>query len=183
MNKRPHFETINVSSTDPVFTSHDTSDIAERIGLPILTRRCAVDARWANRSSDEDDAMFEHKSPSQNQDATFLHLCCDPGAKLDIGKESLGWGWSPQSWQNNVGSVIVVRKDRKPLLPLHMEALAKYCREEVISLFAHSNGSYHPEQPMKKGHVLSIICRPMFVIYWNKFLEQKNEYSTPSPYE
>ncbi|KAA8623294.1 zinc finger mynd-type protein [Pyrenophora tritici-repentis] len=127
--------------------------------------------------------MFEHKSPSQNQDATFLHLCCDPGAKLDIGKESLGWGWSPQSWQNNVGSVIVVRKDRKPLLPLHMEALAKYCREEVISLFAHSNGSYHPEQPMKKGHVLSIICRPMFVIYWNKFLEQKNEYSTPSPYE
>lgn len=82
-----------------------------------------------------------------------------------------------------MGSVIVVRKDKVPLLPLHMEALAKYCRNEVGPLMAHSTGLYDPEKPIKKEHVLHIICRPMFVIYWGRFMEEKKDYTTPSPYD
>jgi hypothetical protein len=86
-------------------------------------------------------------------------------------------------WQNDVGSVIVVRKDKKPLLPLQMEAIATYCRKEVKPLMSHSIGEYAPETPMEKNHVLIIICRPMFVIYWHKLIMEREEYMAPSPYE
>lgn len=38
MGDKPHFERVEIPLTDPIFSYHDTSDIAERIGLPILTR-------------------------------------------------------------------------------------------------------------------------------------------------
>jgi hypothetical protein len=179
MLKRPHFEEIELPTTDAIFTKHDTSDIANRIGIPILTQRCPLDPKWANSK----DAMFEGMSPCNNQDATFLHQCCDPGAKFDISTGSLGWGWCSAPWQSEVGSAIVVRKDKKPLLPMQMEALAGYCRNEIQPLLGHSTGEYHPEEPIKKEDVLKIICRPMFVIYWTKFRRDKEDYTTPSPYD
>jgi hypothetical protein len=179
MLKRPHFEEIELPTTDVIFTKHDTSDIANRIGLPILTRQCAPDPKWANI----EDAIFKSSSPFNNQSATFLHQCCDSNARSDRSNGSLGWGWCPLKWQNGVGSVIVVRKDRRPLLPTHMEALAGYCQNEVRPLMGHSIGEYSPEEPIRKDHVLEIICRPMFVLYWSKFIRERKDYTTPSPYE
>jgi hypothetical protein len=75
MFNKPHFEVVEIPSTDPIFSKHDISDIAKRIGLPIFTGRCLPDPKWAN---DQDNKIFEHQSPFNNQDATFLHLCCDP---------------------------------------------------------------------------------------------------------
>lgn len=179
MLKRPHFEEIELPTTDAIFTNHYTSGIADRIGIPILTQKCPPDPKWAN----SEDAMFEGWSHFNNQDATFLHQCCDPGAKGNPSTGSLGWGWCSMPWQKRVGSVIVVRKDKKPLLPMHMEALANYCQKEIRPLLAHSIGEYHTEEPIKKDHVLRIICRPMFVIYWNRFTEERKDYTTPSPYD
>jgi len=59
---KPKYEAVDVPLTDPVFTKYNTSDIADRIGLPIFTRRCQTEVT-------EDHI---------NQDANFLHLCCDP---------------------------------------------------------------------------------------------------------
>ena len=179
MLKRPQFEAVEIPTTDAIFTEHDTSDIADKIGIPILTRRCPPDPKWVNSKH----AMFAHKTPTTNQDATFLHQCCDPGAEFDLSIGSLGWGWCPMRWQSDVGSVVVVRKDKKLLLPMHMEALARYCRYDVQPILAHSIGDYHPEEPIKKEDVLRIICRPMFVIYWSKFMSEKNGYGTASPYD
>jgi hypothetical protein len=179
MLKRPHFEQIELPATHPIFADHDTSDIVDRIGIPILTRRCPPDPKWANSR----DPMFKGVYPYENQDATFLHQCCDPEAKLDLRTGSLGWGWCSRPWQNEVGSAIVVRKDKKPLLPIHVEALAGYCRNANQPLLAHSIGEYAPEEPIKKDHVLKIICRPVFVIYWAKFREEKEDYATPGPYD
>jgi hypothetical protein len=178
MLKRPRFEDIELPTTDVIFTKHDTSDIANRIGIPILTRRCAPDPKWA----DSKDPMFEHRSPFENQSATFLHQCCDPNDRGDFSNGFLGWGWCPMQWQNDVGSVVVVRKDKRTLLPIHMEALAGYCQNEIGPLMGHSTGEYYPEEPIEKHHVLEIICRPMFVLYWSKFVEKQKDY-TPSPYE
>ncbi|KAF2706629.1 hypothetical protein K504DRAFT_459028 [Pleomassaria siparia CBS 279.74] len=177
--KKPHFEEVEVAGTDSIFSMHDTSDIADRIELPILTRRCPPDPKWVNTKG----GVFGYESPFNNQDATFLHQCCDPRAEFDINTGSLGWGWCPMKWQNGAGSVIVVRKDKKLLLPMHMEALARYCRYEIRPLLAHSTGEFHPEKPMKREEVLRMICRPTFVIYWAKFAGEKKDYATPSPYE
>lgn len=82
-------------------------------------------------------------------------------------------------WQNGVGSTIFVRQDKKPLSPLHVEALCKYCRYEICPLLAHSRGDYTPEEPMSKDAVLAMISRPTFVIYWYKLLDEKHR--VPSP--
>ncbi|KAF2238775.1 hypothetical protein EV356DRAFT_563484 [Viridothelium virens] len=181
---KPYFEPIEVSSVDPIFSEQDSSDIAERIGLPIFTRRCPPNPIWAK---DQDDKVFERQSPFNNQDAGFLHLCCDPKAIYDPRSGILGWGWASQKWQNNVGSAIVVRQDKKPLSPLHVEALCKYCYEEIRPLLAHSIGEYAPEEPMSKDVVLAMICRPTFIIKWYKLLDEKHEKGEfpedPAPYD
>jgi len=86
-----------------------------------------------------------------------------------------------------VGSVIVVRQDKKPLFPLYLEALCKYCLYEIRPLLAHSIGEYEPEEPIKKDAVLAMICRPTFVIFKYKLLDAKHnkrEYtSAPYPYD
>jgi hypothetical protein len=178
MLKRLQFEEIELPLTDAIFTKHDTSDIAKWIGISILTQRYPPDPKWANSK----DAMFEGMSPCNNQDTTFLHQCCDPGAKFNISTGSLGWGLCSVPSQEVV-SAIVVRKDKKTLLPMQMEALAGYCRNEIQPLLGHSTGEYHPEEPIKKEVVLKIICRPMFVIYWTKFRREKKDYTIPSPYD
>ncbi|KAL9086506.1 MAG: hypothetical protein Q9165_007122 [Trypethelium subeluteriae] len=180
---KPYFETIGVSSLDPVFIEQESSDIAKRIGLPIFTRHCIPDPTWAN---DRDHKIFGHQSPFNNEGATFLHLCCDPKATHDLHTGIWGWGWASQQWQGGVGSAIVVRQDRKPLSPLHVEALCRYCIDEIRPLLAHSIGEYAPEEPMSKDAVLAMICRPTFIIKWYKLLDEKHrekEYpEDPDPY-
>jgi len=184
MYSKAHFEGVEIPSTDPIFSKHDTSDIAERIEFPILTRRCPPNPKWVH---DQDNKIFKHESPFNNQDASFLHLCCDPEADFDLRTGIFGWGWVSKQWQNKVGSVIVVRQDKKPLSPLHLEALCKYCVDEIRPLLAHSIGEYAPEEPMEKDAVLAMICRPTFVICWYKLLDEKHkkgeDTSAPYPYD
>ncbi|ORY11258.1 hypothetical protein BCR34DRAFT_514169 [Clohesyomyces aquaticus] len=184
--KRPHFEAVEIPLSDPIFSSCENfrSDIADRIGLPIFTRRCKPDPRWSNS---EFPNILKGESAFNNQDATFLHLSCDPNANFNHMTGKLGWGWAPMQWQNSVGSAIVVRQDKKPLLPLQAEALCRYCRYEVRPLLAHTIGEYTPDEPMSKDLVLSMICRPTFSILWYKFLDEKrkegNYTRVPFPYE
>ena len=90
-------------------------------------------------------------------------------------------------WQNSIGNIIIMRQDKKPLSPLYIEALCKYCRYEIRPLLAHSIGEYALEEPMEKDLVLAIICRPTFVIYWFKLLDERykrgEDTSTPYPYD
>ncbi|KAK7985757.1 hypothetical protein PG996_005006 [Apiospora saccharicola] len=90
MFNKPQFEAIDVSHSDPIFSDGESSDIAQRIGLPILTRRCPRNPDW---SRGEKEGLFKGSSPANNQAATFLHQCCDPAADSDLTSGGLGWGW------------------------------------------------------------------------------------------
>jgi hypothetical protein len=181
---KPHYEPVDVPLTDPVFQGYwnDTSDIADRIGLPVLTRRCPVSLRWAGAKGQHD---FGNRNPYNNQEATFLHLCCDP--KADNYPSGPGWSLAGWQWQQDVGSVTVVRRDKKPLAPIHLEALCTYCKCEVLPLMCHTNGEYTTDEPLTREFVLKMICRPLFSIHWSKLCGRKHEegsdVSTPSPYE
>ncbi|CAH0021880.1 unnamed protein product [Clonostachys rhizophaga] len=91
---KPLYKPVDILSIDSVFSQFwkDTSDIADRIGLPILTRQCPQSLRWIRTKGQYD---FGSKSPDNNQNATFLYLCCDPKA------DSLpaGPGWSMASFK------------------------------------------------------------------------------------
>ncbi|KAI0902825.1 hypothetical protein F4823DRAFT_620807 [Ustulina deusta] len=184
MLNKPHFEKIELSTADVIFRDHETSPIAQRIGLPILTKRCFPHPNWANA---QDPEMFGNESPYNNQDATFLHLCIDPEKKDDLSRGVLGWGWAPSQWQSDVGSTIVVRQDKKPLSPSHVEALCRYCRHDVRDPIAHSMGEYAPDEPMSKDLVLSMICRPTFSICWYRMCNEKHKngekVDAPFPYD
>lgn len=166
--EKSKFESVEISSFDPIFFGHDTSGIAARVDLPVFTRRLPQESSWAN-------ADVLGGSPTQNVEATFLHLCIDPGVPDTLHR---AWAWAPMSWQNDVGNVLVVRQDKKPLLPVHVETLANYCRFEVLPYLAHSIGEYgtsKSEEPMTRDAVLAMIHRPAFNIYWHKSIDAKVE--------
>ncbi|RTE68469.1 hypothetical protein BHE90_017153 [Fusarium euwallaceae] len=56
---------------------------------------------------------------------------------LNIDHES---GFAPPSWQSYVGTVLVARKDQKPLLPQHLEGVWVYC-DHILDLFGEGNGA------------------------------------------
>ncbi|KAL2204889.1 hypothetical protein CC79DRAFT_1309917 [Sarocladium strictum] len=181
---KPQYEAVDISPQDPIFSAHwqESSDIAKRIDFPIFTRRCPPNLRWTRKNPKHE---FSGLSPFTNQDATFLHLCCDPQA--DSFPSGPGWSWAGWQWQNDVGSILVVRQDRKPLAPMHVEALCAYCLHDVQPLMGHTMGEYAPDEPLAREAVLTMICRPTFSISWSKFVERKRkeggDVSAPDPYE
>lgn len=126
MYNKPHFEAVEISGTDPIFYNRNTSDVANLIEFPILTRRCPPDPKWVD---DQKNKMFERLSPFDNADATFLHLCCDPNAK-----GVLGWGWAPMQWPSGEGSVIVARPDKSHCF----RCTSRHCASTVATRYARS---------------------------------------------
>ena len=171
MLKKRKFEPVQVSFTDAIFSEHHTSSIADRIGLPLFTRRLSPDPGWAST---------KRYNRFDNVDATFLHVCCDPKSK-----DPLGWGWAPAEWQSRVGSTIVVRQDKKPLSPLHVEALCHYCQFELQPLFGDSIGENYPKPPMSQDAVLTHITRAAFTQFWYRWLSEwgRRRDEVPFPYD
>lgn len=87
MLNKSWFEAVEVLLTDAIFSEHDTSGITDRIGLPIFTRRCSSDPKWAKS---EDNEMFKGESSFNNQDVKFLHRSCDPNSSFEPLVGSLG---------------------------------------------------------------------------------------------
>jgi hypothetical protein len=175
---KPQYEPAQITCkpTDEDIDQQFVSNLSVRLGLPIITQRCEPSLRWVGERPHYN---FKGKSPYDNPAAASLHLGCDP--------EDPGWSLVSPKWQNQVGSVTAIRQDLKPLFPLHLEALCLYCRDEVQPLMAQSHGKYDPSQPFARDYVLQMISRPMFMIFWQKFVEQKRKegrlVSGVSPYD
>ncbi|KAK7534904.1 uncharacterized protein J3D65DRAFT_428085 [Phyllosticta citribraziliensis] len=175
---RPKFEAVRVLVTDRVFTGELrrdrwTSEIADRIGIPISTRKYKAKVDWRQR--------FERT----NQEATFLHINCNekPGEKA-------GWGWCPVEWQMPCGSVLVVRQDKKPLHPLHAEALSEYCQHRAEPIFQIANERAAEDNPDNPGEklvkkvALARLTQSDFEKTWEKVLRRnQGGPEVKSPYE
>ncbi|KAI0199956.1 hypothetical protein F4808DRAFT_471157 [Astrocystis sublimbata] len=163
---KPQFEQIELSSNHYIFEYNSTSDIADRIGIPIFTYRC-----------------YPIPSPSDDYDwhdnlyAEYLHLSCDP--------ESKGWGTAidHEEFDGTYCSFIMVRQDKKPLSLCAAEALCKYCLFEVgpfLELSAEEDG-HNDENNVKrsgalsKEAILSLICRQTFFLYYLKIAREKED--------
>lgn len=83
-----------------------------------------------------------------NQIATYLNL--DPDS-----------GFAPPTWQSHVGTVLVARKDRKPLLPQHLEGVWMYC-DYMLDVFGEGEGA--PRW---------LYNRPEFEKWWEDYCEEK----------
>jgi hypothetical protein len=83
-----------------------------------------------------------------NQIATYLNI--------DASR-----GFAPPEWQSHVGTVIVARKDRKPLLPQHLEGLWMYC-DRILDLFGDGEGA-----PRR------LYSRQAFERWWNSYCREQ----------
>ncbi|KAF3184137.1 hypothetical protein TWF751_000134 [Orbilia oligospora] len=176
---RPKYEPVEIPLNDPIFSKniHSSSDITARLGIPLFTRQCPQNPIWADSKESSSGLGF-----ASNQEAAFLHLSCNPNEAFDPAGGTFGFGWAPQKWQYTPGSFIAVRQDKKPLDPVHMEALCSYCIDHAQPLFGHNFGEYTPDEPLSKQAVLSMICRPTFSIYWYKRFTEELERKGSSNY-
>ena len=71
-------------------------------------------------------------------------------------------------WQSWVGSVIVVRQDKKPLLPEHVETLCDFCQSYLQPLFEEAL-----EGSLDKKSVLDQITQDGFQKYWEQYSQRE----------
>ncbi|KAH8656307.1 hypothetical protein BGZ61DRAFT_372603, partial [Ilyonectria robusta] len=96
----------------PVF-SRPVPDVPRLIEVPVVLYRVGT------QSSNQADL--------DNQIATYLNIDADSGFALP-------------EWQSHVGTIVVARKDRKSLLPQHLEGVWMYC-DRILDLFGEGEGA------------------------------------------
>lgn len=98
-------------SDHPVFSNY-VPPVPGLIEIPLVLHRVGIQPT--------------NRADLGNQIATYLN----------IDSES---GFAPQAWQSYVGTVLVARKDEKPLLPQHLEGMWMYY-EYILDLFGEGEG-------------------------------------------
>ena len=127
--KRERWSATTIPADHPVF-SKQVMPVPALIEVPLVVYRLGT-------SSD-------NVADLDNQAATYLNI--DPDS-----------GFAPPAWQQCVGTVIVARKDRKPLLVHHLEVVWDYC-DHILDYFGDGNGA-----PKK------LYNRQAFQRYWEKY--------------
>ena len=102
----PPWSATTIPQDHPVF-SQPVAPVPALIEIPLVLHR--VGTRSTNRAD------------LDNQIATYLNIDADTG-------------FAPPAWQSHVGTVVVARKDKKPLLPTHLEGVWMYC-DRILDLF------------------------------------------------
>ena len=111
------FIPVEVSIFDPVFLA-EKSTSSEMVGVPVRVRKLPPDPAWKDSG---ECGIYE------NQEVTLLFRAMDP--KQD------DFGFAPFTWDQRVGSVLVVRDDHMDITPQQTEVLCYYSSEHTTDMF------------------------------------------------
>ncbi|KAK8929776.1 hypothetical protein H634G_01637 [Metarhizium anisopliae BRIP 53293] len=89
-----------------------------------------------------------NRADLDNQIATYLNIDSDSG-------------FAPPAWQSHVGTVLVARKDRRPLLPQHLKGVWMYC-DYILNIFGEGQGA--PRW---------LYNRPAFEKWWERYCKEQ----------
>ena len=92
-----------------------------------------------------------NRADLDNQIATYLNIDAQSG-------------FAPPEWQSYVGTVIAARKDRKPLLPQHLEGVWMYC-DRILDLFGEGEGA-----------PTWLYSRQAFEKWWERYCKEQREF-------
>ncbi|KAH7124738.1 hypothetical protein EDB81DRAFT_860934 [Dactylonectria macrodidyma] len=123
---------VIITEDHPVF-SRPVPDVPRLIEVPVVLYRVGT------QSSNQADL--------DNQIATYLNIDADSGFALP-------------EWQSHVGTIIVARKDRKSLLPQHLEGVWMYC-DRILDLFGEGEGAPRMLYSRKAFEDLSMLASPL----------------------
>lgn len=137
----PKWSATTIPSDHPIFGQQHESEapLPALLGIPLIFRRLPS-SQFDTRASGLD-----------NQIVTYLNI-------------ELESGFAPAAWQSRVGTVLVARQDRKPLLEQHLEGVWMYC-DHILDLFGDGGGA--------PRHMYS---RVAFEKWWARYAEETREY-------
>jgi hypothetical protein len=128
-DKSESWSPTTIPADHPIF-SKQVLPVPALIEVPLIIYRLGT---WSDDVAELD-----------NQEATYLNI--DPDS-----------GIAPSAWQECVGTVVVARKDRKPLLLQHIKVIWDYCAH-ILNCFGDGKGA-----PMK------LYNRQTFIKYWENY--------------
>jgi hypothetical protein len=116
-------ETTSVPADSIIWTYQSTSDIAQRIGMPIIVYGAT-------------DCHVREEDTANNHEVSLLHFDSDL-MNNPYGQPSSEWdgtlGWP--SWKNKFGCAIIVHKDMEPFPLEHFEALCSWCQYKLFPIY------------------------------------------------
>lgn len=168
----PKYQRLLVSPGHPLFmnpTVSPVSPISSRLGLNIIISRVPFHR-----------AVKYEVAPKVDESAMYLMFCCNPASEK-------GWGRPYKGWAEDIDTVFVVRKDKKPLLPQHVEALIFFCEFKLKLYFDESREAPSPIT-MNRERVLAEITQERFGAFFKEYRALKAANmpewaNVPSPYE
>jgi hypothetical protein len=122
-----------IPADHPIF-SQPVPPVPRLVEVPLVLHR--VGTQSANRAD------------LDNQIATYINVDADSG-------------FAPLAWQSHVGTVVVARKDKKPLLPHHVEGMWMYC-DRILDRFGDGEG------PPRR-----LYNRQAFETWWKHYCEEQ----------
>jgi hypothetical protein len=97
------WEEVDIDENDPIWTEGVSCPVPSGFGMPLIVQRDIRQHPFSiPRSADLD-----------NQPVTYLMI-------------DSYTGFAPPEWQFNIGPVTIARRDKKPLLLVHMEAIHEF---------------------------------------------------------
>lgn len=104
----PRYEAISIPWDHPVFENElPRNSVSRFVGQNIVMRQIKPSPKWKGN---------------------YLKFLNQPITSLQVNTdfEDSNWGLAPPEWQNWVGSVLIVRRDRKEVTPREVQMLAEY---------------------------------------------------------
>lgn len=170
--------TIEPTTLEPTAPAYPTTP-SPPTSVPAVTIRCDAERHrfptWCATTIPIDHVIFSQSIPSIPRlievPLVFYRLSSHsttPGGldnqiitSLNINASS---GLAPSEWASRVGTVIVARKDKKPLLPHHLEAVWTYC-DHILDLFGEGLGA--------PGRLYN---REAFETWWNDYRDEQQQF-------
>lgn len=159
---KARYEVVDVPASNAIFRQCDTqrSQIAARVGTPLLARMTAPKQAWKKGSNDA-------------QGIVMLHRQIQDDSKTING---LGWGWAPHYWLLCTSNVLVVRQDRKPLSVKELEGMCSWAMDVLHPRFQtvmEAGDEEEPSTAAKAALVASITRNDL-----QKYVKESEESST-----
>jgi hypothetical protein len=163
-NGRPKFSTVSIPAHSSIFILPPTSDVSRFINFPFIAQRAPDAPRYPHCK----DTTYE----GTNAEAYALHTGCHPDT---VGTFAEVWNGESKAFfgAEDLGSVVVVRKDRGPLHPELVEALYTWSRVEVPRLLRNITGCSGVTPCIVRDIVARQITRERFVAYYEGWLAGK----------
>ena len=144
LNKRPRYEIATIPSFHDIF-NRSPINIYVLFKLPIVVQKLPGNLVECFRRSEEYDAARVSGRPWLNQRVAFLHRDCLTRENTTEVAFDEKFGVCLPQWGKNIGTVIAMRLDKKPLYSEHIAALAGFSKVHLSPCFQKYRESWYFE--------------------------------------